>query len=94
MLFGFRFTYPQDPALLQDLKTQCQHLMVDFQKHACHLKRGETGSYTIYARKSKHIINDIDRLLAQHYHFTEEELDFILHYDIKYRMGIKGEPEE
>lgn len=25
--------------------------------------------------------------LASHYGFTEEELDFIINYDIKYRMG-------
>ena len=25
--------------------------------------------------------------LAKHYGFTEEELDFISNYDIKYRMG-------
>jgi hypothetical protein len=24
---------------------------------------------------------------AQHYGFTHEELDFIINYDIKYRMG-------
>ena len=29
----------------------------------------------------------IDIALAQHYSFTEEELDFIINYDIKYRMG-------
>ena len=32
----------------------------------------------------------IERLparLAKHYGFTEEELDFIINYDIKYRMG-------
>ena len=29
----------------------------------------------------------IDKLLASHYDFTEEELDFIINYDIKYRMG-------
>jgi len=28
-----------------------------------------------------------DRVLAQHYGFTDEELDFIINYDIKYRMG-------
>ena len=39
--------------------------------------------------KSKPIINEIDRVLARHYGFTEEELDFIINYDIKYRMGIK-----
>jgi hypothetical protein len=29
----------------------------------------------------------IDCLLAEHYGFTHEELDFIINYDIKYRMG-------
>ena len=36
---------------------------------------------------SKPIIDEIDELLAKHYGFTEEELDFIINYDIKYRMG-------
>jgi len=40
-----------------------------------------------YPRKSKPIIDQIDTVLAQHYGFTEEELDFIINYDIKYRMG-------
>ena len=31
--------------------------------------------------------DEIDRTLAQHYGFTDEELDFIINYDIKYRMG-------
>jgi hypothetical protein len=26
-------------------------------------------------------------VLARHYGFTEAELDFIIHYGIKYRMG-------
>ena len=36
---------------------------------------------------SKSIIDKIDEVLAKHYGFTEEELDFIINYDIKYRMG-------
>ena len=36
---------------------------------------------------SKAIIDEIDRVLAAHYGFTAEELDFIINYDIKYRMG-------
>lgn len=28
-----------------------------------------------------------DTVLAKHYGFTPEELDFILNYDIKYRLG-------
>lgn len=30
---------------------------------------------------------DFRRVLARHYGFTDEELDFIINYDIKYRMG-------
>jgi hypothetical protein len=26
-------------------------------------------------------------VLARHYGFTDEEFDFIINYDIKYRMG-------
>ena len=36
---------------------------------------------------SKPIIEKIDELLTKRYGFTEEELDFIINYDIKYRMG-------
>ena len=40
-----------------------------------------------YPKRSKSIIDEIDKVLAKHYDFTEEELDFIINYDIKYRMG-------
>ena len=33
------------------------------------------------------LFDEIDKVLAKHYGFTEEELDFIINYDIKYRMG-------
>jgi CRISPR/Cas system-associated endoribonuclease Cas2 len=36
---------------------------------------------------SKPIIDEIDRVLARHYGFTDEELDFIINYDLKYRLG-------
>jgi hypothetical protein len=91
MLFGFRFTYPQDTTIIQDLCKCCQELMDDFRANAQHLKRGSTGSYTVYARQSKHIIDKIDQILAHHYGFTEEERDFIVNYDLKYRMGSERE---
>ena len=49
--------------------------------------RGEVNFAQLYPKKSKSIIDQIDTVLAQHYGFTEEELDFIINYDIKYRMG-------
>ena len=58
--------------------------------------QGHTIEYNeIEALKSKLIIDEIDRVLAKHYGFTDEELDFIINYDIKYRMGRdSGEEEE
>ena len=41
----------------------------------------------------KPTIDQIDRVLAQHYGFTDEELDFIINYDIKYRMGQEEQRE-
>lgn len=43
----------------------------------------------------KPIIDEIDKVLAKHYGFTDEELDFIINYDIKYRMGdeLNGDGE-
>ena len=51
-------------------------------------KDGSTNQSFAYQKKlSKPIIDEIDKVLAKHYGFTEEELDFIINYDIKYRMG-------
>jgi len=33
-------------------------------------------------------------VLAAHYGFTDEELDFIINYDIKYRMGRDTEGDD
>jgi len=41
-------------------------------------------------KDAKPIIDEIDRVLAQHYGFSDEELDYIINYDIKYRMGRAG----
>jgi hypothetical protein len=44
--------------------------------------------------KNKPILDEIDTVLAGHYGFTEEELDFILNYDIKYRLGRSTETDD
>jgi len=78
----------------QDLriKTLQKLLMVDYKVHKIEKEKisSQTGHIIyeeFYPRKSKPIIDQIDTALAQHYGFTEEELDFIINYDIKYRMG-------
>ena len=67
-------------------------LIDDLEKHAkVRLRRRADGSEqrekNYVVAESKPLIDKIDRVLAEHYGFTEEELDFIINYDIKYRMG-------
>ena len=52
---------------------------------------GRMKVQAIYPRSSKPIIDEIDRGLVRHYGFTAAELDFIIHYDIKYRLGKDAE---
>ena len=47
-----------------------------------------------YLKKSKAIIDEIDTVLAKHFGFTNEELDFIINYDIKNRLGKELENED
>jgi hypothetical protein len=54
--------------------------------------RTETQSFKI--QKSKPTIEKIDAVLAKHYGFTNEELDFIVNYDIKYRLGVDAFEED
>ena len=73
-------------------KKLAQTLMIDYKNNKVEKQKvsKQTGHIIyeeFYPRKSKPIIDQIDTLLAQHYGFTEEELDFIINYDIKYRMG-------
>ena len=76
------------------IKTLSQKYIKDITKNSTMLIRqqkstGKTQTQSFEIKKSKHIIDDIDRALAKHYNFTNEELDFIINYDIKYRMGAE-----
>jgi hypothetical protein len=76
----------------QNLANLSDRLMADLRKHArrkqaYYRTTGRVEYDEFYPKHSKPIIDEIDRVLAQHYGFTDEELDFIINYDIKYRMG-------
>ena len=68
-------------ALMKDLHDKSQSKTIN-------TKIGDSITYEeFFAGGSKPIIDEIDHVLAEHYGFTERELDFIINYDIKYRMG-------
>lgn len=69
-------------------------LMADFKQHSyrketMYRTTGKVIWEEFDVKPSKPILDQIDYVLAQHYGFTNEELDFIINYGIKYRMGIK-----
>lgn len=74
-----------------NLKELANQLITDLNSKSERVVYNKQKGYTEYdlfkPRLSKHIIDSIDKILAKHYGFTEEELDFIINYDIKYRMG-------
>ena len=71
----------QGKAIAKNLQDNSRMSMTRFAKY------GLLNIQVFQPRLSKPIIDEIDALLAKHYGFTEEELDFIVNYDIKYRMG-------
>ena len=48
----------------------------------------------IIPKASKPLIDDIDMVLADHYGISDAERDFIINYDIKYRMGQDSDEDE
>ena len=43
---------------------------------------------------SKNLIDKVDQALAQYYGFTDEQLDYIINYDIKYRAGKEADSDD
>ena len=80
-----------DQASIETFNKLSVSLMEDLKKNSKVYRRVSKGILTqfdsFYPALSKPIIDEIDRVLAKHYGFTDEELDFIINYDIKYRMG-------
>jgi hypothetical protein len=92
---------PVPEALTSDLSVHrlAQDLLNDLWKHAeKRIRNRADGSQreevNFRVGESKSILDKIDRVLAQYYGFTEEELDFIINYDIKYRMGREVAAED
>ena len=83
---------PVDLLTDKDLQKLGKEYIIDLIANSTMMTReqksqGTTITQSFKIVKSKPIIDEIDKVLAKHYGFTEEELDFIINYDIKYRMG-------
>ena len=91
MIFGFQLSYPNHERariiieLSQKMESSLRRNAVYYTINSVTQGSNETVTYQKY--KSKPIMDLIDAELSKHYGFTDEELDFIISYDIKYRMG-------
>lgn len=86
----FKYSFPSDTddrivelsdELAKDMLAKCRRRVYVYKTS------GRVEYDEFYMKLSKPIIDEIDKVLAKHYGFTDEELDFIINYDIKYRMG-------
>lgn len=87
------FRLPQDWEECAELIELGRRYIDDLCKNSSFLERNQKGKglTTVQSFKislSKPIIDQIDVVLATHYCFSEEELDYIINYDIKFRMGL------
>lgn len=76
-----------EPDSLTEVGGLFEVLMDNFRNNSSLRKRGKTEHQEFDWPKAKPVIDKIDEVLAKHYGFTDEELDFIINYDIKYRLG-------
>lgn len=58
-----------------------------------HKQTGEVEVETFRPRNAKDIVDQIDWALAKEYGLSDEETDFIVNYDVKYRLGADAEEE-
>ena len=93
-----RHVYPSDIAMFpvdleevtqssSELSVLVSSLMDELRRNSKRIVYGKAEVDQFHVAPCKPTIDKIDRVLAKHYGFTEEELDFIINYDIKYRMG-------
>ena len=97
MMFNFPFDYLKCKKI-KELESLGKSLSKDLIKNAQdklqdYNTTGERNQILFKPSLSKSIIDEIDKVLVGHYGFTEEELDFIINYDIKYRMGKELEED-
>jgi len=98
-IYEFPFNLPNDINIRKELSELGKNVSLSiknnsYRKETFYKKTGKVIYDEFYPKLSKSIIDEIDKVLARHYDFTDEELDFIINYDIKYRMGSELEEDE
>jgi hypothetical protein len=76
-----------DKQILEKLSILFDELMESYKKNSVITKRSDCEYQEFRPGLSKDIIDKIDEIASHHYGLPEEEQDFIINYEIKYRLG-------
>lgn len=83
--------------LSEELTEHCRSLMASLRANAdvrtMRFRHDRLEIECIIPKRSKHLIDRIDVSIADGFGFDAEEVDFLVNYDIKYRMG-GAEPQD
>lgn len=96
--FPFDFT-SVDKALLESIAFKSKALMEDLHLNSrldsrFYKKIGKLKVLTYSPRLSKSVMDEIDFLIGKAFNLTDEEIKFIIDYDVDFRMGNDQEDEE
>ncbi len=83
------FRFDMNGAYIEELQEKGENHLKKL-KATQEYRQGKMAYEQYRPANAKLAADEIDKVLAKHYGFTEEELDFIINYDIKYRMGREG----
>ena len=69
--------------------------MVDFEKNSLSksitTKAGKIQYQEFSPKNAKPIIDEIDEVVASAWGLAPESMDYLINYDIKYRLGLVGD---
>ena len=78
--------YLRIPNFSEEVWDKLEKLGVEYEKAIEANHDYSNGVKTYKIRQSKHIIDKIDRLICPLYGLTEEETEFIINYDLEFRV--------
>ena len=86
---GFDKAVNQFDELMKDLQEKSKRRVYEY-------KTGRVEYDEFYPSLSKGVIDKIDQRLAETFQLNDDEIDFLVAYDLKYRMGAadNGDEEE
>jgi prephenate dehydrogenase len=96
---GFRCdlkrVFKENPEFWTDISSELSERLQDTSEmRKMKFKHDTLRVQCIIPKHAKDIIDKIDKQLAKHYALTAQELDFVINYDFKYRVGVDEDETE